>query len=613
MNGNRPIRRAQLIGGFGVGAMMDLPNDESLMVAGLDAWPFASEETASEWLVQEERLCRRLGVKELRLPPDYRTGFGTPHPRKRIPAVRFPRWHYCPRCGHMKQVPLFDPVRRRCGGSGASVCRKVPRNKRPFLIPVRIVSACSRGHIQDFPFDEWVHGGHRTHHRLRYAALGSSASLGGVKIGCLECDNSRSLAGSMDYTSSSDGSLGKIGVYCRGSRPWFAENETRGGCGEALRTLQRGASNVYFPYTVSSIYLPLWADGVGRDVAKVLEDEFYWSFLTSGLIDGEHLDRKRVKSVAARVGVDPVALGAAVERKLKGQVPTESSDEDYRRAEYDAFIAGKGGEGHDLLVDVQDTGLYSEWIRKYVERVCLVRTLRETRALAGFTRILPAEGERDPRLQRPSTAGRKWLPASVVRGEGIFLEFRLSTLQAWMEQVAGVKARARALQRAYNLRRLERGQSHRAVTPKYLVLHTLAHLLIKQLSYDCGYGSASLRERLYCDTEPNTGAMQGILIYTASGDSEGTMGGLVRQGKPDRLESVFLEAVRAASWCSTDPVCIESSGQGTDNANLAACHSCALVSETSCEEGNRLLDRGMVVGTIRDRGIGFLSKLVSRM
>lgn len=97
------------------------------------------------------------------------------------------------------------------------------------------------------------------------------------------------------------------------------------------------------------------------------------------------------------------------------------------------------------------------------------------------------------------------------------------------------------------------------------------------------------------------------LIYTAAGDSEGTMGGLVRMGKPGRFEVVSQRALENANWCSTAPVCIESQGQGPDNCNLAACHSCALLPETSCEEQNRLLDRGVLIGTLTNPKISFFA------
>ena len=147
--------------------------------------------------------------------------------------------------------------------------------------------------------------------------------------------------------------------------------------------------------------------------------------------------------------------------------------------------------------------------------------------------------------------------------------------------------------------------SRKLITPKHVLIHTFAHLLINQLVYDCGYGSASLRERIYSADGENP--MSGVLIYTAAGDSEGTMGGLVRMGQPGYLETVVAKALEKARWCSSDPVCIESHGQGPDSCNLGACHSCALLPETSCEEQNRLLDRGVVIGTIDSPDAGFFA------
>lgn len=610
----RPMRRAQLVTTFGVGSMVDLPRDESLMVAGLDVWPFATERIPQEWSVPEERLADRLGVRELRLPPDFREGSSSRFPGQRIPTVRFPRWHYCPRCGDMEYVPLFEPTRRRCPGHPESECARRARPRRPFLIPVRIVAACPEGHIQDFPFRSWAHGQTvASEHRVRYKALGSSAALSGILIQCIDCGDSRTLAGSFEYDQQTGGPLSRMGEACRGDRPWLGETDCKeGGCGAHLRVLQRGASNVYFPHTISSIYLPLWAEGSSREVIAVLEDEFYWDTLTEGLVDGKYIDPVRAQRVAARTAVDTEALLEAAQRRLDGRPDSTKTagEEEYRRTEYNAFIRGRGDESSDLLVDVVEASEYGTAVSEFIRRVCLVRKLRETRALTGFTRILPPQREIDDRIQPLSRRPTPWLPAVVVRGEGIFIEFDPDRIREWLSSAPGAIRRAADLEEVYNRKRLERGQERRFVSAKFLLLHTLAHLLIKQLSFDCGYGSASLRERLYCEASTDADPMQGLLIYTASGDAEGTLGGLVRQGEPGRLEPVLIEAIRSASWCSSDPVCIESPGQGTDNSNMAACHACALVSETSCEEGNRLLDRAMLVGTIRERNLGHFSGLL---
>ena len=154
------------------------------------------------------------------------------------------------------------------------------------------------------------------------------------------------------------------------------------------------------------------------------------------------------------------------------------------------------------------------------------------------------------------------------------------------------------------------GQSHpRIITPKFIMLHTFSHLLISQLSFECGYSIASLSERLYCSEEADGKSMAGIFIYTASGDSEGTLGGLVRQGRADALPKIIRKAVMKAKVCSNDPVCIMSGGQGRDSLNLAACYACGLLPETCCEERNSFLDRGMIIGTYQNPAIGFWSDL----
>src|SRR5262249_28479131 len=126
----------------------------------------------------------------------------------------------------------------------------------------------------------------------------------------------------------------------------------------------------------------------------------------------------------------------------------------------------------------------------------------------------------------------------------------------------------------YNQKRIERGIAPRPVDARFVMIHTLAHALIKELTFFCGYGSSSLRERLYCNFQDLGHPMNGFLIYTASGDSEGTLGGLVAQGAPGRFERLVYDALARCSWCSNDPVCMESPDGGAFSSNLAACHSC---------------------------------------
>ena len=492
-------------------------------------------------------------------------------------------------------------------------CAAKPEKSRPFLIPVRIVAVCDLGHIEDFPFLEWVHRdkGVKPECKLRFLAGRSSSMLTGIKIEC-SCGEAKTLAGIFDFDRQSGGALQRIGYSCTGARPWLGQRG-HATCNAPLRVVQRGATNAYFPKVVSSIYLPLWAEQAQRDVIETLNRPEIWDILTSGLVDGKRIDPTRCDTIARMWGLDAAHLAEVAQKKLDGaNVQPVRDEEEYRRQEYAALRAPRGGPDTELFVDVLHEDDLGQDLKKYFVKIGLVKKLRETRTLAGFTRLLPPDPDSptDTRIQLLSLDTRiDWLPAAVVRGEGIFLELNAAVVHQWTES-SNCAERISQLAANYNNIRILRGQRVRHVTSKFVLLHALAHSLINQLSFDCGYGSASLRERVYCNLDEQSEQMQGILIYTASGDSEGTMGGLVRQGEPERIFRTLVAALQKAQWCSSDPVCIETRGQGTDNANLAACHGCLLVSETSCEEGNRLLDRALLVGRPDEPDLGFFSGLL---
>jgi len=433
--------------------------------------------------------------------------------------------------------------------------------------------------------------------------------LTGIKVEC-SCGEAKTLAGIFDFDQQSGGTLRRIGYECRASQPWLGHVGAQAQqCGAPLRVIQRGASNAYFPLVVSSIYLPLWAEQAQRAVIDAVERPEVWDILTSGLVDGKRIDPTRCDTIARMWGLDAAQLLAVAQRRLDGlEVRPVRDEEEYRRQEYTALLAPRGGPETELFVDLLEAAAIGPDLGRFFRRIGLVKKLRETRALAGFTRLLPPDPDNPTgRVQRLSLDPRiDWLPAILVRGEGIFLELRRDTVQEWLRNSSCAERVGRLLANYNNLRVL-RGQPARRVTSAFVLLHSLAHSLINQLSFDCGYGSASLRERVYSNLDENAEPMHGILIYTASGDAEGTMGGLVRQGEPERLLRTLMAALQKAQWCSSDPVCIEARAQGTDNANLAACHGCLLVSETSCEEGNRLLDRALLVGTPNERGLGFFT------
>lgn len=640
----RPVRRSQAIAPFGVGSMVDFPGPVSLIHCGLDVWPFDENRRHSdhkEFVIDDEtRLAKRLGVDYFVQPPDFRytnagdQAGGQQNLNMRLPFLRFPLWHVCPRCGLMYEQRLHDSDAKRCIGPVATGKGKGQPHPQRKMVQVRFIAACRHGHLQDFPWWEWVFQENKPDIdglRLRMITSGS-ASLAGVQIVCERVDNGEvvkrvTLARAFNSDFENDSSaLSSIGVLCNGHNPALgipSSTMPAPGCGRALYPLLKGGSNVYFSNVVSSIYLPPMDTGVNEEYLELLENPYFWHIVNMNYqckVDMT-LDTFKgfIKQFFPEKVIDPVKLAEAVYRKLKGtnntadiKIGTDTPEQAYRRQEYVMFSSDiqKGFPKTNLLVKSEKISSYEPVVTEYFERVSLVHKLRETRAFVGFSRIFSGSDiEPAERWKLFSRNQKEWLPAMVVRGEGIFLQFKESKIKAWLNEYSvDLEERLKDMSQTFVQARLKRHQDAREVTPRFVMLHTLAHLLINQLIYECGYGSASLRERLY--SAEGESPMAGILLYTAAGDSEGTMGGLVRMGKPGQLEAVMRRGLERARWCSADPVCIESSGQGPDNCNLAACHSCALLPETSCEEQNRLLDRGLVVGTLYNPDLGFFSNSV---
>ena len=137
------------------------------------------------------------------------------------------------------------------------------------------------------------------------------------------------------------------------------------------------------------------------------------------------------------------------------------------------------------------------------------------------------------------------------------------------------------------------------------MMHTFAHLLIKQMAMFSGYSSAAIRERIYFGDR-----MSGILLYTGSSDKEGSLGGLVELGTIKNLRVLMRDAFQEALLCTNDPECMNNTPAGK-NSNGAACHSCCMISETACENGNRMLDRGLVVPISDRENQAYFRKLVT--
>jgi hypothetical protein len=244
-----------------------------------------------------------------------------------------------------------------------------------------------------------------------------------------------------------------------------------------------------------------------------------------------------------------------------------------------------------------------------LDGVLLLKRLREVNALIGYTRVEAPEETDDPD-ERPPMAdlcrGRpEWVPATEVHGEGIFLRFDEQAIQTWEARTA-VKTRDARLKAGHrgwrNARRLDPETVYPGI--RYTMLHIFSHLLIRELALECGYNAASIRERIYASSDSDS-PMAGVLLYTAAADSDGTLGGLIELGKPEKLGPVIEQALRRAAVCSSDPLCSEHDPEKDRSLHAAACHACAFVAETSCERANRYLDRSLLVETFDSTDAAF--------
>ncbi len=624
-----PVRRSHMISPFGPGAMLVAPDGTSLLGAGLDHWYEDSDgvptEDTEEFRVEEWRLQRRLAVDHFRLPPDYRPRRphnDVPNTGLKLPYVRFPRWHFCPKCRTLRELGLAETGRKQC-----PVCKAEGRTR--YLAQVPFVAMCDAGHIQDFPWREWVHESVNPscNGTLKLLATGG-ATLANQFVTC-SCNARRSLASitqaSTDGTSSFLSKNVERGVDfpCGGVTPqhWITDH---GQCSRPLRGSLRAASNVYFAVVRSAIYLPATTAKTAPDelIALIREEPDLINRIVGAHDAGQPIQAARLRAAgytrllrkyqdaeveaAAQAALD-LELGAQGIAQDDGL--DEQTEEQFRRAE--AAVLDDALDTSELTVRTADLDDYAGITAEIFARVNLVDRLRETRVLAGFDRVYPEQNpDREHRIaqlwrDRPHESQR-WLPAYCVYGEGLFLRWDESVLRRWEAEPA-VQARVTLIQNFYAAAQQNRHLRERHLSARFVLVHTFAHLLMNELTFECGYSSAAIKERLYVATEPGH-ELCAVLIYTAAGDAEGTMGGLVRMGKDGYFENVLDTALRNASWCASDPVCMEigsSTGQGPDSCNLAACHSCALVPETACEEFNRFLDRGLVVGTAEHPELGF--------
>lgn len=602
------VRPSQLLHTFGVGSIIDLPH-LSVMVMGLDDWApaYASE-------IGEERLLlavqRQLGpqVKSLRVPPIQTETSANPFDSSAqvgVPVATFPRWMLCPYCRLLapRDSDLFqlksDPARPEQTRYVHANCSKA--GAAPTVLPARFLVACEKGHLDDFPWHYFVHQGQSAcAGAIRLLELGVSGEAADIVVKCDAC-------GALRRMSEAFGEDGKQAMpACRGRSPHLRDFDEHG-CDQQMKAILLGASNSWFGLTLTALSVPTAVDTLGQLV------EVNWHVLDK-VGSREVLTAFRaIGQLQPFINVSDDALWATIERKRNGEGANASEPRSLKAPEWQVFTKPAGAPRlPDFQVsEVPPPASY----QSLLQRVVLMEKLREVSACIGFTRITSpgdfAESGELPDEHRARLSRRDplWVPAAEVRGEGIFLQFNEQAIQRWSKQPA-VQTFERELFQAHVLwRRTRRIPEPTAGFPgvRYMLLHSFAHALMRQVALECGYTVASIRERVYAlSPTDEDGPMAGVLLYTAAPDSEGTLGGLVSLGAPQILGRHIAGALDAMRLCASDPLCAEHAPL-TEPQTLhgAACHACLFAPETSCERGNKYLDRSLLVPTVDREGLNF--------
>lgn len=633
------LRMSSAMLGAGPGALLDLP-DVSVMIAGLDDWgnPLKPAWGAAPRFV-EVRDARLQGYVRAALdahepvrlfhPMPAEDEDGAPSPNG-VRAWAFPNWFVTReyddpkrRSPRVRSRPLVHRKSLDKGGrleidddleEGRRTGAKVERAP---VVPVRFVRACIQGHLEDLDWEGYAHpnvarcGGRKA---LRLEERGTSGDLAELFVVCTRCKTEQSMARATEL----DPARGCTALgYCRGRELWKGDRakvECRlEGKRVPAKLLVRSATNAWFPAALSAITLPP-SDATKSEARKVVDA--LWDDVFNGVEEASDLKsyRKNAKYRDVLAPFDDASLVAECTRR-RAEDSTPKSDPNARApgpkvAEFEALLGVEGRVGVDepgSLFYAESTaapGRRGGGARPFIDRVVLAHRIREVRALVGFTRfeapVPTLDGELDLGVGVASLASHKqWVPAVENYGEGVFLSLDAQRVADWSCTPA-VVAREDQLARGFERWKRERGNERATFVPMaYVLLHSLSHLLITALSLECGYPASSICERVY-----TANGRCGLLLYTASPDAEGTLGGLIATGR--QLERHLQAALEIGRLCSNDPVCAHhepDNASGELSLQGAACHGCLLISETSCERQNTWLDRATVVPTVAHRDV----------
>jgi len=603
------VRPSQTLTTFGVGSLVDLPN-MSVIVMGLDDWPISySSEIAEERLLHSAQSILGPQVSRFLTPPrgadtvGAQTNWFDESRQIGVPVAPFPRWMVCTRTQCRLLAPLssglFEPKQPPYRPDKACYVHNCTTQGRPpMVVPARFLVTCDHGHLDDFPWLEFVHRGPTDcNGPLRMFEFGPSGEMADVTIQCDKCESRRRMTEAIGPVGS------KNMPPCNARRPHLRDHDPNGCNCDNVRPIALGASNLWFPVVISALSVPLAADDLGRLIEEnwaVLEKATSLDVLKAFRGIGQLKDLSKYADER---------IWKKLQEKKAGAGDEEQDPDDLKAPEWKVLTnPANARESRTFKLRTVDP---PPDFTSYFEKIVLAEKLREVRALVGFTRIMSPrdfDNPKDVPEDRRADISRKkpsWLPASETRGEGIFFQFSESKIREWVKKNRSYE---REFERAHIAWKASKSISNpEAGFPgiRFVLLHSFAHALIRQLSIECGYTSASISERIYSRGPDNGNPMAGVLIYTSAPDSEGTLGGLCSLGEPDKLGRHIKRALEKVRLCSSDPLCSEHEIGGGDKLHGASCHACSFLPETSCERGNKYLDRAALTPTFERSDVAF--------
>ena len=630
------IQTRKIISAYGgVGSIIET-RDGAILIEDFNKWPyFQNEEDFEECnYAEDKRFLNRLKIyfKDLenliKVPTNEFQKGKLKDKLALISAKYFPEWFYCHNCHRFDKLEnwkkhwnnnvdkddkenFYPPKCYHC------YVKNRKGKKRFFeLEQVRFILISSNGEVADIPWDKWAW--YKIQNKLKgkekideeeeitLANINlegkelsfeyrTSDKLDDLKgIGIKEKENGKKIG----YATLSG--LFNLQVKLQDIFPDRKNTEAE------FKVVIRSSNSVYYPNILHSIFIP---------------SSFILSKKNIELIKASFDKGMNVKQIVEGLeNFQGIKIGEKVIQKLIDsnfsleEFEQSKSENEYRYDEY-KFITEKDNE------DIEGKLIFSKVNKNYYQNILIksvykMSKIKMTSVQTSYTRQEPIsiesyleDNEEETKKKAPiikkftSEKGKntKYLPAVESYGEGVFFEFNDDVLNEWINNNPKIEERIEEIER--NHRNLETNlNKDLIITPKYVLIHTFSHLIIKELEYLCGYPSTSIQERIYIDNELK---MNGVLIYTVAG-TEGSYGGITSICDNEQIGKLIVSAMMRATDCTTDPICYHSDGQGVGKLNLSACFSCTLLPETSCEMFNSYLDRRILI----DKEYGYFKTLL---